>query len=166
MESEIEEWRTIEDFPNYEVSNIGRCRRIGSSACLKPLTTVNGYFLIALYKNGIPIKRGVHRLVASAFIANPQNKPFVDHKNRKPQDNCVSNLRWASIAENTANSKKNNLLGFRGVYKNRKRYEASIRINKKLYHLGTYDTPEEAALMYDAAAIGAFGEFATLNFTE
>ena len=164
MESEI--WKTISDYPNFEVSDSGRVRRIGAEKCLAPIANSNGYLLVHLYKVGGPKIIRIHRLVALAFVANPDNKMFVDHINRVKTDNRVSNLRWATASENRVNSSTKSKSGYRGVSKHRNRFRSEIRINNKLIHLGLYDTPEEAAIIYDAAAIDAFGEFATLNFPE
>ena len=164
MESEI--WKTISDYPNYEISDLGRVRRIGAENCLAPCVDCAGYLQVKLCKDGFAKTIRIHRLVALAFIANPENKPSVDHKNRNRNDNRAVNLQWATISENTANQATRAKSGFRGVRKQGNGFMSKITINNKTIYLGLYKTPEEAALMYDAAAIDAFGEFATLNFPE
>lgn len=93
-----EEWKPVE-FPRYEVSNLGRVRRVDTGAILAQQNKNEGYKMINIC---LP----VHRLVAQAFIPNPENKPTVDHINQvdsKQCDNSVANLRWATSAEQVDN---------------------------------------------------------------
>lgn len=71
---------------------------------LKGMDNSGGYKAVTLWKDGKPYQRWlVHRLVATAFIPNPDNKPFVDHINGDKIDNRVENLRWATQKENSNN---------------------------------------------------------------
>lgn len=63
------------------------------------------YLKVLLYKDKITYNKKIHRLVASAFIANPENKPYVNHIDENPHNNHVSNLEWSTPRENTAHSK-------------------------------------------------------------
>ena len=94
-------WKTITDFPNYEVSDAGEVRNVRTGRVLKCVLN-NGYHVIMLFPGRNNIK--VHRLVALHFIENPENKPFVDHIDRDRANNHVSNLRWATPSENTLNT--------------------------------------------------------------
>lgn len=90
----------------------------------------------------------------------------IDHKNGIKDDNRWSNLRAANNAQNQANGKlpKSNTSGFKGVYHRfgatKNPYEASVRVNGKLIHLGSFPTPERAHAAYVEAAEKYFGEFA------
>lgn len=109
MEKEI--WKPIKDFEGYyEVSNIGRVRslnykRTGKEKILKNTESNDGYLIVGLTKNGKRKQFKVHRLVAEAFIPNPENKPCIDHINTVRSDNRVENLRWVSYKENSNNEK-------------------------------------------------------------
>lgn len=111
-----EEWRTIKDYPHYEVSSEGRVRRklyytkckdgrlITRKSFIKRNSLSNGYPVISLSDGKGRRNILVHRLVAEAFIPNPNKKDFVDHINTIRSDNRVSNLKWVSRLENNNNS--------------------------------------------------------------
>ena len=105
----------------------------------------------------------IHRLVALAFLENPDNKPKVDHIDENKANNNVKNLRWATVQENQSNQGKykNNTSGFKGVSFNKplNKYSAQIHINYKKQHLGYYETAEEASRVYDAKAKELHKEF-------
>lgn len=97
-------FKPIPQAPQYEISTDGQVRHTWKSGrvhYLKPTFSVFGYRYVTLPGN---IKYTVHRLVAQAFIPNPNNLPFVDHINRKRFDNRVCNLRWVSHLENNRNN--------------------------------------------------------------
>lgn len=101
------------------------------------------------------------------FILNLTSKdPQVDHKDGNTLNNQKSNLRTCTIPQNMRNCRsKGNKTGYRGVYKNRKKYRACISINDKTFHIpGNFDTAEEAARVRDEWALKISGEFAVLNF--
>lgn len=95
----VEEWRTIEGFENYEVSNLGRVRRV---EYIKQREDFNGYPIVNLYKGGEGKTAKVHRLVAQAFIPNPNNLPQVNHINEVKTHNIVTNLEWCSQQYNNS----------------------------------------------------------------
>ena len=73
------EWKEIDGCENYEVSNDGGVRNTRTGRVLKLHPDPDGYYRVGLYRSGKETKKKVHRLVASAFVANPDNKPEVDH---------------------------------------------------------------------------------------
>ena len=93
-------FKTIKDFPNYEVNADGLVRNKKTQYILKPSPDTCGYHQVCLSMNGKQKHPLVHRLVAQAFIPNPQGKPCVNHINGHPTDNNVSNLEWCTQSEN------------------------------------------------------------------
>lgn len=101
-------WKWIPGYEGeYAVSSIGRIRSEVSDRLLHPCPNYAGYLVVELSKNKKGIQYRVNRLVAQAFIPNPENKPEVNHKNEKRDDNRVENLEWCT-------SKYNNGYGTRG----------------------------------------------------
>ena len=156
-------WKIITDYENYSVSNLGNVRNDGRCKNKKNIINKNGYSTISLYKNGIKKTCYIHRLVALAFLENPDSKKQVDHIDNNRNNNNVSNLRWATVSENIRNSliKSNNTTGIKGVYfnKNVKKFHSRISIDGKNCHLGLFDTIEEATAVRQAKANEIFGLF-------
>lgn len=108
---EIEEFRDIPGYEGlYEVSNLGRVRRDGK--ILKLTKNAKGYFYLNLCKNGIVRKFLVHRLVALAFLPNPQNLPMINLKDEDKTNNAVSNLEWCTVQYNNSYSQSKPVLQF------------------------------------------------------
>lgn len=103
----IEQWRDIDGFPLYEVSNTGQVRR--KAQVLRPGAIPTGHLTVGLCKgSGKPKSMYVHRLVALAFLENPDGKRVVNHKNGKPSDNRLDNLEWSTYSENIRHGYRSN----------------------------------------------------------
>ena len=93
----MEEWRAVPDYEGlYEVSNKGNVRNVRRNILLKLTKTKYGYIQVWLYKNGIRTGLRVHRLVAKAFLLNPENLTEVNHKDEDKTNNNVDNLEWCN----------------------------------------------------------------------
>jgi hypothetical protein len=156
-------WRNIDGYDNYAVSNHGRIKNINTGRILKLGKDVNGYLYIDLSKNCARKKFKIHRLVASEFIDNPENKPFVDHIDNDIVNNNVNNLRYATISENCHNAgiSKNNTSNIKGVSfdKKAKKWRARITIDGIVISLGYFDDIEDAKQARIKKANEAFGVF-------
>ncbi len=99
-------WKPIPEFPEYSVSSLGRLLsfKSGEPKLMRTSPNHNGYPQAILYRNGRQHHQLVHRLTATAFIPNPENKPEVNHKNGDKEDGSVSNLEWATDSENKQHS--------------------------------------------------------------
>ena len=102
----METWKDVIGYEGiYQVSDIGNVRNVKSGKTLKPNLDTKGYLMIRLYKNAKFKICRVHRLVAEAFIPNPENKPTVDHINTIRTDNRLCNLRWFTQQEQITENK-------------------------------------------------------------
>lgn len=91
-------WKTIYD--NYEISNTGRLKSNFTNKLLRFEVSKKGYFITKIIVDGKRKRIGVHRLVALAFIPNPNNYPQINHKDENPQNNNVENLEWCTAKYN------------------------------------------------------------------
>jgi hypothetical protein len=118
MENNIEIWKKIEEYDNYEVSNMGNVRNIKTYRLLKK-SIINNYCIVGLSKKNIEKKIFVHNLVAGAFLEknNEVNNLIVHHINLITYDNNLNNLIYISQSDNMKhnykiNSKNRNLKNF------------------------------------------------------
>lgn len=108
-----EEWRPVKGYEGlYEISDKGRVKsfkRPGNwkTKILKNTKNIDGYFTVVLSKNKNKKTAFIHKLIASAFIDNPENKPIVCHKNDIKDDNSIGNLYWGTHKENSRDSIRN-----------------------------------------------------------
>lgn len=143
-----EEFKQIEGFEDYEISNCGRVWSKRSNKFLKLNITNTGYCKIALCKNKKIRQYGVHRLVAFHFIYNPNEHKIIDHINRIRTDNHASNLRWTTHKINNNNNshvinrKGNIYIQKTGNKRFCVRYYSKNLTDKKLYSKSFYTRDE------------------------
>ncbi len=117
-------WKYISKSNGYFVSNLGevrnsrviswnklcRCYSVRSSQILKPTYSFGYQYVGIQYLNGVIKRERVHRLVAQAFIPNPNGYPYVNHKNGRKADNRVENLEWCNGSQNAIHAYSNGLI--------------------------------------------------------
>ena len=157
----MEIWKPVKHFENlYEVSNIGRVKSKNRLVSNQYDISTDSYNLSKLIKGKILVgsigKHGyrnvclvnekgvkqyelVHRLVAKAFIPNPDELPCVNHKNGRKLDNRANNLEWVTYSENTNHAYKNNLM--------KKNNKAIIQLDKNKNKIKEYKSIKEASLI-------------------
>lgn len=143
----MEEFGEIKDFENYAISNYGKVLNKEKQTFLKPHLDKQGYYNIALSKNGKEKKFSIHRLLALAFIPNPNNLIMVDHMDRNKQNNNLTNLRWITPKNNRRNSNKRQNCSsiYKGVSFHNGKWRSQIKIDTKNIHIGNFDKQNDAA---------------------
>ena len=158
----MEIWRNINEYENYEVSNLGNVRNKNTSKILKSCL-IKGYYYIKLCKDGKSKNLLNHRLVALSFIDNVDNKLCVDHIDGNKTNNNINNLRYATKSENAMNSKvpSTSSSGCKGINfrKDTNMWRAYITVNSNQISLGCFNTFEEAKEARIRKANEIFGEF-------
>ena len=163
----IEIWKDISGYEGlYQVSNLGRVKSLEKwvqnhgklqhhpekikKLCIKP----NGYLTLQLYKDNKPKNCHVHRLVAEAFLPNPDNKSTVNHINGDKQDNRAANLEWSTYTENNKHAYDTGL-NDENHRRNRKGSCAVEQYDEDMNMIKTYPSMREAARQtgIDCAAI-------------
>ena len=159
----METYKNIEGYDNYEISDFGNVRNKKTNKILKHSTATIGYYSVGLYKNRKMKTCFIHRLMAENFIPNPHNKPEVDHIDRNPLNNCISNLRWATKSENQLNKNiySNNSSTISGIYFHQKSSKFIVRltINGKRKYVGSFKTFDSAVKARNESEEIHFSEF-------
>jgi hypothetical protein len=107
----MEAWKPVVGNAAYEVSDAGQLRRVIAynsthpGRVLRQSTLSNGYKKVSLSHEGVVKDRAVHRLVAEAFLPNPDNRAHVNHINADRGDNRLTNLEWCTPAANLAHAR-------------------------------------------------------------
>ena len=151
IKNEIWESIIIEGFNNcYEISNFGRFRSLDRKAKgnffpskIYSQKINHGYYHVYLRKGKIRKAYKVHRLVALAFIPNPNDYPFVNHKNFNRQDNRVENLEWCTSKQNIQHSWRAGRMSHPPIMKGEKNPAAKLTEEKvkeirNLYKTGNF----------------------------
>ena len=101
-----EEWRDIPGYEGrYQASDLGRLRS-KERGLLSPFLSVGGYLVATVQRDGQRYRTGAHRLIAAAWVSNPDNKPEINHKNGIRTDNRPENLEWVTRSENNLHRRR------------------------------------------------------------
>ena len=166
-------WKEIPELP-YEISNLGNVRRSSTSKYkqknkeyVKPYLNNKGYWCIHLYNYSKCYRKQIHRLIAEAFLPNPNNLNEINHIDGNTLNNSLDNLEWCTHSYNIKHAWDHGLRKIRSGNESVKRKNASsiykgvswsnqrqkwcvyITVNKKHYGLGRFKDEIEAAKVYD-----------------
>jgi len=154
----LEIWKEVIGFTDYQVSNLGRVKslKFNKENILVQCKASHGYLVVKLCCKGISSTFGVHKLVADSFLNHVSKKHTlaIDHIDNNKTNNKLSNLQIISVRENLSKDKKNKTSKYTGVVyrpKAKNKWESSIYFNKKINYLGSFETEIEANNAYQKA---------------
>jgi hypothetical protein len=146
-------WKEVNGYEGFYANENGLIKRPNGTITPGHLNGCGYYHL----RVGNGKKVLVHRLIAIAFLDNPEGKLFCDHKDRDRTNNQVENIRWATQSDNSRNRTKqeNTTSKFMGVHfrEDSQKWQAGIKVNGKAKHLGYHETELAAAQAYDKEAV-------------
>lgn len=155
-------WKDIAGYEGkYQVSNLGNVKstvRCVSKdyVILKPRIHTGGYVRVTLPVPAGRVDRYIHRLVAQAFIENPNNEQYVNHIDGDKKNNAVVNLEWVNKRENINHYIQNckvKTSRYTGVSLENNCWSAVLYIGKQAFYLGGYKTEDQAAIAYKSEFI-------------
>jgi hypothetical protein len=156
----MENWKPIKGYEGwYEVSDLGNVRSVDRKVdfvdgryatykgqLMKQSKHYHGYWIVNLFKNKKQSTKFVHRLMAEAFIPNPNNKQVVNHKDGDKANNKLSNLEWVTQLENITHSIT--VLGKKRIGNKVSQYDLNGN------YLNTFESYGEAAKSVDGNSVG------------
>lgn len=159
MVADAEIWKPISSYQDYLISSYGRVLSLKGELprILKPGNDGRGYLMVRLYKDSKDKHQNVARLVATAFIPNPETKPQINHVDGNKNNNQVINLEWVTGSENQKHAIKT---GLNKVVTSKITASQAIEIFQK-YHSGKYTQralSEEYSLSYRAVQLITHGK--------
>ena len=133
------EWRQVIEHPNYEVNEFGQIRHKKRKQILSPRSNNGGYQYVNFKVDGKNTNFAVHRIVANAFIPNPNGYTEINHKDYDKTNNCVENLEWVNSSQKKRHAylKKEN---------HESRGKSVNQYTKDGIYIKTFNTVSEAAI--------------------
>lgn len=170
-----EEWKELEHYPNYLISNLGRVWSKARQKTMKTFEQNSGYLMLSIVRDdGVSKRWLLHRLVAFAFIPSPENKLYINHKDGNKHNNSVNNLEWVTCSENILHARRTGLNPYNLPTLNRKlngqkkakskffgvswditrqKWISTVVYQGKRHYWKRFDSELDAARHYDAMVI-------------
>jgi len=167
MKIQHEQWKPIAECNgDYYISSYGRVKscRCTKEKIMKPQTNTRGYLSIGLMINGKQRMQKIHRLVANAFIANPENKPQVNHIDANKLNNCISNLEWVTQQENIQHAYKNGLFESQRLALSKARSKPVIDIITKKKYISLKSACDDIGEPYSRHLMRIYMSYKTNRF--
>ena len=165
MEKEI--WRDVVGFEGlYQISNLGRIKSLPrltnfgnrkkhiKEMFLSVAKGKRGYLVVVLTKQGRHYTRPIHRMIAEAFIPNPENYPYIDHIDTNKHNNAIFNLRWCTAKGNSNNPLTKKLLS----RKTKEQWDAGVFNDRNNIHyrkVGQYTKTGELVKVWDSIVLAS-----------
>lgn len=151
-------WKPIKGYEDYYISNYGNVVSKKRKAIIRKTFIRNGYVAVVLFKDNVKKTFSVHRLVAIAFLPNPNNLQQVNHKDEDKTNNFVGNLEWCDIKYNvTYGTTKKRMVSTRNNKKSLNSEKQVIQYSKSGDYITEYKSISEAA-RFNNLSLGSLSE--------